>query len=115
MYNSLHFNKYKIKFAILQILKETIIRHSLNSCVGSTERVLLFAGFTLSTKGEVRKSDTRSLQFVSGFRELISEKVNFLRAHKRTPVMKYELDKGKLSRGNRSFWCEKKGRPVASK
>jgi len=66
----------------------------------------------LPWRGEVRKSDTRSLQFVSDSRELISEKVNFLRAHKRTPVMKYELDKGKYSRGNRSFWCGKKGRSV---
>lgn len=62
-------------------------------------------------KGGVRKSDTRSPQFVSGSGELISEKVNFLRAHKRTPVMKYELDKGEHSRGNRSFWRGKMGRP----
>lgn len=67
-------------------------------------------------KGEgVRKSDTRSPQFVSGPGELISEKVNFLRAHKRTPVMKYELDKGEHSRGNQSFWRGKKGGSVASK
>lgn len=69
----------------------------------------------MNCRGEVRKSDTRSPQFVSGSRELISEKVNFLRAHKRTPVMKYELDKGECSRGNLSFWRGKKGRSVASK
>lgn len=92
------------------ILKKLIARHSLNLRV--TKRAL---PSLLSTEGEVRKSDTRSLQFVSGSRELISEKVNFLRAHKRTPVMKYELDKGKYSRGNWSFWCRKKGRSLRRK
>lgn len=41
------------------------------------------------------------LRLVSGSGELISEKVNFLSAHNRTPLMKYELDKDGW---NQSFW-----------
>lgn len=41
------------------------------------------------------------LWFVSDSGELISEKVNFLFAHNRTPLMKYELDKDGW---NQSFW-----------
>lgn len=61
----------------------------------------------------VRKSDTRSPQFVSGSGELISEKVNFLRAHKRTPVMKYELDKGEPLAGKPEFLAREERRGPA--
>lgn len=59
---------------------------------------------SISLLSKIKKKQTaRWPQFVSGFRELISEKVNFLFAHKRTLVMKYEPDKGRRNQRKPEF------------